>query len=108
MRYSEDLIQEIRVRNDIVSVISSYVKLTKKGGGYFGCCPFHNEKTPSFHVRPDRQTYHCFGCGVGGNVITFMMEYENYSFQEGALFSSSLCSSIASSISFIISQTERK
>ncbi|MBQ6360087.1 MAG: DNA primase [Lachnospiraceae bacterium] len=82
MRYSEDLIQEIRVRNDIVSVISSYIKLTKKGGGYFGCCPFHNEKTPSFHVRPDRQTYHCFGCGVGGNVITFMMEYENYSFQE--------------------------
>ncbi len=82
MRYSEDLIQEIRTRNDIVSVISSYVKLTKKGGGYFGCCPFHNEKTPSFHVRPDRQTYHCFGCGVGGNVITFMMAYENYSFQE--------------------------
>ena len=82
MRYSEDLIQEIRTRNDIVSVISSYVKLTKKGGGYFGCCPFHNEKTPSFHVRPDRQTYHCFGCGVGGNVITFLMEYENYSFQE--------------------------
>lgn len=82
MFYPEELIEEVRSRSDIVSVISGSVKLTRKGSGYFGCCPFHNEKTPSFHVSPDRQTYHCFGCGVGGNVITFVMEYENYSFAE--------------------------
>ena len=82
MYYSPEIVDEVRSRSDIVSVISSYVKLTRKGGGYFGCCPFHNEKTPSFHVHPGRQTYHCFGCGAGGNVITFLMEYENYSFPE--------------------------
>lgn len=82
MYYSKDVIQEVRARNDIVGVISGYVKLTKKGGNYFGCCPFHNEKTPSFCVSPGKQTYHCFGCGVGGNVITFVMEYENQTFPE--------------------------
>ena len=59
--YSEDLIEEVRSRNDIVDVISQYVKLQKKGGGYMGLCPFHNEKTGSFHVSPNRQTFHCFG-----------------------------------------------
>ena len=80
--YSEDLIEEVRSRNDIVDVISQYVKLQKKGGGYMGLCPFHNEKTGSFHVSPGRQTFHCFGCGVGGNVFTFLMKYENATFPE--------------------------
>ena len=82
MRYSEDLIEEVRARNDIVDVISGYVKLTRKGSNYFGLCPFHNEKSPSFSVSPGKQMYYCFGCGAGGNVYTFLMEYENYTFQE--------------------------
>ncbi len=82
MFYSDDLIEEIRSRNDIVDVISSYVKLQKKGASYFGLCPFHNEKSPSFSVSPHKQMYYCFGCGAGGNVFTFIMEYENYSFME--------------------------
>lgn len=82
MYYSDDLIEEIRLRNDIVDVISTYVKLQKKGSSYFGLCPFHNEKSPSFSVSPQKQMYYCFGCGAGGNVITFIMEYENYSFLE--------------------------
>lgn len=82
MRYSEDLIEEVRMRNDIVDVISGYVKLQRKGSSYFGLCPFHNEKSPSFSVSPGKQMYYCFGCGAGGNVITFLMEYENYSFVE--------------------------
>ena len=82
MFYSDELIEEVRSRNPIVDVIGSYVHLTKKGSNYFGLCPFHNEKTGSFSVSPGKQMYHCFGCGVGGNVITFMMEYENCSFQE--------------------------
>lgn len=80
--YSDELIEEIRSGNDIVDVISSYVRLTKKGSTYFGLCPFHNEKTPSFSVSPNKQMYYCFGCGAGGNVITFLMEYENYTFPE--------------------------
>lgn len=80
--YSEDLIEEIRSRNDIVDVISGYVRLQKKGSTYFGLCPFHNEKTPSFSVSGNKQMYYCFGCGAGGNVITFLMDYENYSFKE--------------------------
>ena len=80
--YSEDLIEEVRSRNDIVDVISGYVRLQKKGSTYFGLCPFHNENTPSFSVSGNRQIYHCFGCGAGGNVITFLMEYENYTFRE--------------------------
>lgn len=80
--YSEDLIEEIRSRNDILDVISGYVRLQKKGSTYFGLCPFHNEKSPSFSVSPNKQMYYCFGCGAGGNVFTFLMEYENYSFPE--------------------------
>ncbi len=82
MYYPDDLVEEVRSRNDIVDVISGYVKLQKKGGSYFGLCPFHNEKTPSFSVSPSKQMYYCFGCGAGGNVITFLMEYENYTFSE--------------------------
>ena len=82
MYFSEELIEEIRQRNDIVDVISGYVKLQKKGSSYFGLCPFHNEKSPSFSVSRAKQMYYCFGCGAGGNVITFIMEYENYSFVE--------------------------
>jgi DNA primase len=80
--YPDELIDEVRSRNDIVSVIGSYIKLQKKGGSYLGLCPFHNEKTPSFSVNGAKQFYHCFGCGAGGNVLTFIMEYENYSFTE--------------------------
>lgn len=80
--YSDELVEEIRSGNDIVDVISGYVRLTKKGSTYFGLCPFHNEKTPSFSVSPNKQMYYCFGCGAGGNVITFLMEYENYTFPE--------------------------
>ena len=82
MYYSENVIEEVRSRNDIVDVIGSYVTLKKRGNSYMACCPFHHEKTPSFHVNRDKQMYHCFGCGVGGNVITFIMEYENFSFPE--------------------------
>ena len=82
MRYSDDIIEEVRMKNDIVDVISQYVKLTKRGSTYFGLCPFHNEKTPSFSVTPSKQMYYCFGCGAGGNVYNFVMEYENYSFGE--------------------------
>ena len=80
--YSDELIEEVRSRNDIVDVISGYVRLTKKGSTYFGLCPFHNEKTGSFSVSPNKQMYYCFGCGAGGNVFTFLMQYENYSFPE--------------------------
>ena len=80
--YSEDLIEEVRSKNNIVDVISGYVRLKKKGGSYFGLCPFHNEKTPSFSVTPGRQMYYCYGCGAGGNVFTFLMEYENFTFVE--------------------------
>ncbi len=82
MRYSDDIIEEVRSRNDIVDVISQYVKLTRKGSSYFGLCPFHNEKTPSFSVTPGKQMYYCFGCGAGGNVFNFIMEYENFTFGE--------------------------
>ena len=82
MYYSDDLVEEIRQRNDIVDVISGYVKLQRKGSSYFGLCPFHNEKSPSFSVSPGKQMYYCFGCGKGGNVFTFLMDYENYSFPE--------------------------
>ena len=82
MYYPDDVIEEVRARNDIVDVISQYVTLKKKGANYFGLCPFHNEKSPSFSVSPGKQMYYCLGCGAGGNVITFIMEYENYSFGE--------------------------
>ena len=82
MYYSDEVIEEVRSKNDIVDVISGYVKLQKKGRDYFGLCPFHNEKSPSFSVSRLKQMYYCFGCGAGGNVFTFLMEYENYSFSE--------------------------
>ncbi|MDY2813543.1 MAG: DNA primase [Dorea sp.] len=82
MYYSDEIIEEVRSKNDIVDVISSYVKLQKKGSSYFGLCPFHNEKSPSFSVSRQKQMYYCFGCGAGGNVFTFLMEYENYTFVE--------------------------
>ena len=82
MYYPDELVEEVRMKNDIVDVVSGYVKIQKKGSSYFGLCPFHNEKSPSFSVSPGRQMYYCFGCGAGGNVFTFIMEYENYSFPE--------------------------
>lgn len=80
--YSDEIIEDVRSRNDIVDVIGSYVNLKRKGNSYSACCPFHHEKTPSFHVSREKQMYHCFGCGVGGNVFTFMMEHENMTFPE--------------------------
>ena len=82
MYYSDDIIAEVRSRNDIVDVVGSYVKLTKKGNNYWGLCPFHNEHTPSFSVNRGKQIFHCFGCTAGGNVISFIMKYENLTFQE--------------------------
>ena len=86
MFYSDDVIEEVRSRNDVVDLIGSYIKLTKKGSSYFGLCPFHNEKSPSFSVSRDKQMYYCFGCGAGGNVFTFVMEYENYTFVEAVKY----------------------
>lgn len=86
MYYPDELIEEIRLQNDIVDVISGYVRLQKKGSSYFGLCPFHNEKSPSFSVSREKQMYYCFGCGAGGNVFTFLMEYENYTFPEALKF----------------------
>lgn len=80
--FSDDVIEEVRSRSDIVDVISQYVRLTRKGSTYFGLCPFHNEKTGSFSVSPGKQMYYCFGCGAGGNVFTFLMQYENFTFGE--------------------------
>ena len=80
--YSDELIEEVRSRNDIVDVISNYVRLSKKGSTYFGLCPFHSEKTGSFSVSPGKQMYYCFGCGAGGNVFTFLQNYENLTFPE--------------------------
>ena len=82
VRYSEELIEEIRNSNDIVDVISQYVILKRSGRNFFGLCPFHKEKSPSFSVSPDKQIFHCFGCGVGGNVIHFVSKIENLDFRE--------------------------
>ena len=82
MYYSDDLIEEIRMKNDIVDVISGYVRLQKKGSSYFGLCPFHNEKTPSFVVYPETQSYYCFGCGAAGDAINFVRKYHNLSYVE--------------------------
>ena len=81
-RYSEEIINEIRQNNDIVDVISQYMHLKRSGRNFFGLCPFHNEKSPSFSVSPDKQIFHCFGCGVGGNVITFVSKIEGLNFVE--------------------------
>ena len=82
MRYPDDVIEEVRSRNDIVDVVGQYVHLQKKGANYFGLCPFHNEKSPSFSVSPGKQMFYCFGCGEGGNVFSFLMKYDNLTFQE--------------------------
>lgn len=82
MRYSEELVEEVRTRNDIVDVVAGYVRLQKRGSNHWGLCPFHNEKSPSFSVSGPKQMYYCFGCGAGGNVYTFLMNYENMSFPE--------------------------
>ncbi len=82
VKYSEELIEEIRNNNDIVDVISQYVILKRSGRNFFGLCPFHKEKSPSFSVSPDKQIFHCFGCGVGGNVIHFVSKIENLNFRE--------------------------
>lgn len=81
-RYSEGILNEVRQQNDIVDVISQYVHLKRSGRNFFGLCPFHNEKSPSFSVSPDKQIFHCFGCGVGGNVITFIEKIEGLNFVE--------------------------
>ena len=82
IRYSEEIIEEIRNANDIVDVISQYVVLKRSGRNFFGLCPFHKEKSPSFSVSPDKQIFHCFGCGVGGNVIHFISKIEGLNFVE--------------------------
>ena len=82
MRYSDEILSEIKENNDIVEVISQYIHLKRSGRNYFGICPFHNEKSPSFSVSPDKQIFHCFGCGVGGNVITFISKIEGIGFKE--------------------------
>lgn len=82
MRYSDELIDEIKNKNDIVDIISQYVVLKRSGRNFFGLCPFHKEKSPSFSVSPDKQIFHCFGCGVGGNVFHFISKIENISFKE--------------------------
>ena len=82
MYYEEDFVEQVRQRSDVVDIISSYVNLKRTGSNYVGLCPFHNEKTASFSVSPSKQMYYCFGCGAGGNVFTFLMEYENLTFVE--------------------------
>ncbi|MBO7363704.1 MAG: DNA primase, partial [Lachnospiraceae bacterium] len=82
MYFTDEFVEEVRSRNDILDVVGSYVPLKKKGNNYWGLCPFHNEKTPSFSVYPPKQMFHCFGCGEGGNVFGFVMKYENVSFPE--------------------------
>ena len=82
MRYTDEFLQEVKDRNDIIDVVESYIPLKKKGNNYWGLCPFHNEKTASFSVYPPKQIFHCFGCGEGGDVISFVMKYENASYPE--------------------------
>ena len=91
MFYSEDLVEEVRLKSDIVDVISGYVRLRKQGARYFGLCPFHSEKSPSFSVSADRQMYYCFGCHAGGNVFTFLMEYESFTFPEAVKYLADRC-----------------
>ena len=82
VRYSDELIEEIKSSNDIVDVISGYVTLKRSGRNFFGLCPFHKEKSPSFAVSPDKQIFHCFGCGAGGNVIHFISKIEGLDFKD--------------------------
>lgn len=99
MYYAEELIEEIRLQNDIVNVISEYVQLKKKGSSYFGLCPFHNEKSASFSVSSDKQIFYCFGCGAGGNVISFIMQIENYDFVEAIKY-------LASKVNILLPEPE--
>ena len=82
MRIPEEKIEEIRNSADIVEIVSSYIQLKKRGKNFIGLCPFHQEKTPSFTVSPEKQIFHCFGCGTGGNIFKFLMEYKAISFVE--------------------------
>src|SRR5690606_19930314 len=82
----EEVIEDIKKANDIVDVVGEYVQLKKQGRNFFGLCPFHGEKTPSFSVTQEKQIFHCFGCGKGGNVITFLMEMESFTFYEAMKF----------------------
>lgn len=82
VRYSENLIDEIKTNNDIVDIISQYVILKRSGRNFLGLCPFHKEKSPSFSVSPDKQIFHCFGCGIGGDVITFISKIDNIGYRE--------------------------
>ena len=82
MRYSDEILEEVKTSNDIVEVVSQYIHLKRSGRNYFGLCPFHNEKSPSFSVSPDKQIFHCFGCGTGGNVISFISKIEGIGFKE--------------------------
>ena len=82
VRYSDELIEDIKSKNDIIDIISQYVILKRSGRNFFGLCPFHKEKSPSFSVSPDKQIFHCFGCGVGGNVMHFIQKIENINFPE--------------------------
>ncbi len=81
----EEVIEQIRTQSDIVDVISEYMQLTKRGRNWFGLCPFHGEQTPSFSVSSDKQIFHCFGCGAGGNAITFIMDIEGIPFPEAVV-----------------------
>lgn len=90
-RFTRSTIDEVNSKSDIVSLIGEYVRLEKRGSEYWGCCPFHNEKTPSFHVVPDRKMYHCFGCGAGGSAISFLMEMEKMSFSEAVMALAKKC-----------------
>ena len=84
--YPKEVIEQVRSLNEIINLISSYLPLKQNGNNYFGLCPFHNEKSPSFCVNSERQIYHCFGCGASGNVITFVMQIENYNFVDAIKF----------------------
>ena len=85
-RISEQIIEQIRSTADIIEVVSGYVQLKKRGRNYFGLCPFHNEKTPSFSVNPEKQIFKCFGCGTGGSSIDFIMEFEKLDFIESVRY----------------------
>ena len=86
MAFDRVFLDELSARNDIVEVVSQYVPLKKSGANYFGLCPFHNEKSASFSVSPDKQIFHCFGCGAGGGVITFVMKAEGLEFPDAVRF----------------------
>ena len=86
MAFPQNFMDELVARNDIVDVVNSFVPLISKGGSYWGCCPFHSEKTPSFHVLPDKQIYYCFGCKKGGGVVNFIMDIENLPFPDAVRF----------------------